>query len=141
MLPRWQILPTRQPLIQRAEIPAAVLQFLSKSIDTVPELETLLILSAEPDRTWSVAEIAALTYVSRDVALAVLRALQRNRLVSDEAGEFFRFSPADETQRLIVEQTALAYRIHLVTIATFIHSKAASPVKEFARAFSLKKDD
>jgi hypothetical protein len=141
MQPRWQIFPTGQSLIQRAEIPAVVLQFLAKSIDTVPELETLLILSGGPDRAWSVGEIAALTYVSRDAAHAVLRALQRHRLVSDEGGECFRFRPSDETQRQVVEQTAFAYRTHLVTIATFIHSKAATPVHEFARAFSLKKDD
>jgi predicted transcriptional regulator len=128
-------------LTTRADIPAVVLQFLEKRIDTVPELETLLIVSGEPARAWSVAEIAALTYVSRESALGVLRALERQRLVSGEAGGHFRFSPADETQRQIVEQTAIAYRTHLVSIATFIHRKAATPVQEFARAFSLKKDD
>jgi hypothetical protein len=128
--------------VTRVDIPAAVLEFIAKRIDSVPELEVLLILRAEEQRYWSVEEIAALTYVSEASALAVLRALQRRRLVSsDGRGKRFRFSPATEEERQLVMQTDVAYRAHLVTIATFIHSKPASSVQEFARAFNLKKED
>ena len=127
---------------QRADIPAAVLHFIEKRIDTVPELEALLIMSAEPERSWSAPEIAAMTYVSPATAVEVLRALQRHRLISgDERGGLFRFGPLDELERQVVGQTAIAYRTHLVSIATLIHAKAATPIQEFARAFSLKKDD
>lgn len=124
------------------DIPAAVLQFIAKRIDTVPELETLLIMSAEERRFWTVEDIVARTYVSPAFASAVLNALQRRRLISsDEFGRQFYFSPASDEERQIVFQTAIAYRIHLIPIATFIHRKAAPPVQEFARAFNLKKDE
>ena len=126
----------------RAEIPAAVLEFVVKRIDTVTELETLLIMSAEESRRWSVDEIAARIYVAKPSAEAVLHALERHRLiVADDAGESFRFSPANEEERQAVVQTAIAYRVHLIPIATLIHKKASGPVQEFARAFSLKKDE
>ena len=126
----------------RAAIPPAVLQFIANRIDSVPELETLLIMSAEERRSWSASEIAALTYVPEKSALAVLRSLARHRLVSsDEHGRLFRYDPSSEEERRVVIQTGIAYRDHLVSIATFIHQKAATPVQEFARAFSLKKDD
>lgn len=125
----------------RAEIPAAVLEFIAKRIDTVPELETLLIMSAEEGRAWTVRDIAARTYVSPAVATSVLHALERRRLVgSDEGGIHFSYIPAHDEERQIVAQTAMAYRIHLIPIATFIHKKAAPPVQEFARAFDLKKE-
>lgn len=126
----------------KADIPAAVLQFIARRIDTVPELETLLIMSAETGRAWSVQDIAARTYVPPASAAAVLQALHRRRLVSsDEHGNLFTFAPVSDEEKQIVFQTATAYRTHLIPIATFIHKKAAPSVQEFARAFNLKKDE
>ena len=126
----------------KADIPAAVQQFVLKRIDTVAELETLLIMSAEETREWSVDDIAARIYVANPSAAAVLHALQMHGLVAaNETGTKFRFSPAGEEERQTILQTAIAYRIHLIPIATLIHKKASGPVHEFARAFSLKKDD
>ena len=128
--------------MKRAEIPAAVLEFVAKRIDTVTQLETLLIMSAEESRFWSVDEIAARVYVARPSAAAVLHALQEQRLIAvDDAGTLFRFRPASEEERQTILQTAIAYRVHLIPIATLIHKKASGPVQEFARAFSLKKDE
>ena len=126
----------------RAEIPTAVLEFVVKRINTVSELEALLIMSAAESRLWSVDDIAARIYVAKPRAAAVLHALQQNRLIiADDAGTLFRFSPASEEERQTILQTAIAYRVHLIPIATLIHRKAPGPVQEFARAFSLKKDE
>jgi hypothetical protein len=125
-----------------ANIPAAVLQFVLKRIDSVTELETILIMSADETRAWSVDEIATRIYVASPSAAAVLHALQQRRLIQSTEGETrFRFSPASEEERQAVLQTAIAYRTHLIPIATLIHRKASAPVQEFARAFSLKKDE
>jgi hypothetical protein len=126
----------------RADIPPAVLQFVLKRIDTVTELETLLIMSAEETRQWSVDEIAARIYVAKPSAAAVLHALQTHGLIAaDVAGTRFHFTPASEEERQTIVQTAIAYRTHLIPLATLIHKKASGPVQEFARAFSLKKDE
>jgi hypothetical protein len=128
--------------MKRAEIPAAVLSFVAKRIATVSELETLLIMSAEESRLWSVDDIAARIYAAKPSAAAVLHALQEQRLVAmDDTGSLFRFSPVDDEERQTILQTAIAYRVHLIPIATLIHKKASGSVQEFARAFSLKKDD
>jgi hypothetical protein len=128
--------------MKRAEIPAAVLDFVSKRIDSVAELETLLIMSAEESRVWSVDEIASRIYVAKPSAAAVLHALERHCLVvAREAGSHYCFSPASDEERQAILQTAIAYRVHLIPITTLIHKKASGPVQEFARAFSLKKDE
>ena len=41
------------------EIPARVLQFLAERIDTVPQLEALLLLWESPQRQWTEEELAA----------------------------------------------------------------------------------
>ena len=75
-------------------------------------------------------------------AAAVLHGLSIKGLIGvDDSGRSYRFSPANEEERQVVLQTAAAYRTSLIPIATLIHNKASGPVQEFARAFSLKKDD
>jgi hypothetical protein len=123
------------------DIPASVLQFIAERIDTVPELETLLIMSAEESRSWSVKDIAARTYVAPRFAAAILRALCQRRLIAPtDDSRHYRFRPTSEDERQIVAETARVYRLHLIPVANFIHNKASTPVQEFARAFSLKKD-
>jgi hypothetical protein len=125
-----------------ADIPAAVLEFIARRIDSVTELETLLIMCEHETRSWTVGDIAARIYVTPSLALAVLHALQRRRLVDVSAdGMRYRFRAASEGERQVVMQTGIAYRAHLIPMTKLIHQKASPPVQEFARAFELKKDD
>ena len=124
------------------DIPPRVLQFLAERIDTVPQLEALLLLWENPQRLWSEEELVARVYVSRPVAAAILQALQRQQLVTAEpdpaAG--YRYNPQWDPSGEVMPEVATAYRRHLVQLATFIHSRASTAVREFARAFDLKKD-
>ena len=126
----------------KPEISPAVLQFVLKRIDTVTELETLLIMCADEARVWSVDDIASRIYVPTPSAAAVLHGISVKGLISaDDSGRGYRFSPANDEVRQVVQQTAAEYRTSLIPISTLIHKKASGPVQEFARAFSLKKDD
>jgi hypothetical protein len=52
----------------------------------------------------------------------------------------YRYNPQWDASGEVMPEVAAAYRRHLVPIATFIHSRASTAVREFARAFDLKKD-
>jgi len=126
----------------RAEIPPAVLQFILKRIETVTELETLLIVSAAPAREWTVDDISARIHAAAPTAAAVLQALSDRRLIaSDDSRSRFWFSPASEAEEQTIRQTAEIYRTQLIPVTRLIHEKASTPVQEFARAFNLKKED
>jgi len=122
------------------EIPEHVLRFIEAHIDDVPQLETLLMMSDAPNRAWQLKEIAARNYVTEQRAELVLQALQRRGLVSADEAHGFRFAPANPQLRELVREVSSVYQANLSRIATFIHSKPSSSVKEFARAFDLKKD-
>jgi hypothetical protein len=118
-----------------------VLKFIAEKVDTVAELETLLILSDDEQRQWTAHEIAARLYTQPANALRVLEALSRRELVASEGTPSqFRFGPVRSDDRKTFAEVAEAYRRNLVAITTFIHAKASNSVKEFARAFDLKKD-
>jgi hypothetical protein len=124
------------------DIPENVLRFLAEKIDTVPQLEALLLLWENQPRAWDPDEVVARIYVRRDVGGDILSALQRRDLLTVESTSPPRFrynSSWDETGELMA-QVAESYRRHLVQVTTFIHSKAPSSVREFARAFDFKKE-
>jgi len=124
------------------EIPARVLQFVTERIDTVPQLEALLLLWENQQRLWSEEELAARLYVGRQVASTILQSLQRQQLVTTEPGPTvrYRYNPQWDPSGEVMPEVAATYRRHLVPLATFIHSRASTAVREFARAFDFKKD-
>lgn len=124
------------------QIPPSVLQFIAERIDSVPQLEALLLLWESPQRAWTEEELAGRIYVSRQIAALTLQALQRQNLVVAESAESprYRYNPQWDASGEVMPEVAAAYRRHLVQLATFIHSRASTAVREFARAFDLKKD-
>lgn len=124
-----------------SDIPPEILRFLEANIDTVPELETLLMMSRAPERSWIVPEVASRNYITLQRAEDTLNALHRRGLASREATPpTFRFTPASADIRELVANLGRCYQANLARIATFIHSKPSASVREFARAFDLKKD-
>ena len=124
------------------EIPARVLQFLAERIDSVPQLEAVLLLWEDPQRLWSEDELAGRIYVGRQDAATILQSLQRQQLVTAEpaAAVRYRYNPQWDPTGEVMPEVAASYRRHLVPLATFIHARASTAVREFARAFDLKKD-
>ncbi|HKU90497.1 MAG TPA: hypothetical protein VJP84_11940 [Steroidobacteraceae bacterium] len=123
------------------DIPEEIRRFIGEYIDDVPQLETLLMMNEEQDRAWLVSEVAARNYTTDQRALETLDALRRRGLLSrDDSPAHFRFTPATPQTRALVAEVGQYYRKNLARIATYIHSKPSASIKEFARAFELKKD-
>lgn len=122
------------------DISETVLRFISERIDTVPQLEALLLLWQEPGKSWTAEEIARRVYVSPETARQILRSLQARQLATDEDGPCYRYSAAWDGSGTLMAEVASTYRRHLVRIATFIHSGASASVRDFARAFDFKKE-
>jgi hypothetical protein len=125
----------------RNEVPAHVLRFLEENIDTVPQLETLLMMCEEPERSWLIVDVASRNYITEARAADTLTALQRRGLVcSDESPPRFRFNPATDETRAAVADLGRCYQRNLSRITALIHAKPSASIKEFARAFDLKKE-
>ena len=128
-------------MTERLGLPPDVRRFIANQIDTVPHLEALLLLWESAPRRWSAEEIAARIYVAAEAALGIVADLLRRGLVhpSHEDAERYVYDSAWDADELMA-RVAAVYRKDLIRVANFIHMKAPSSVREFARAFEIKKD-
>ena len=113
-------------------------QFISEQVESVPHLEALLLVWKRRPKSWTAAEMARALYIPPEQAVAILRDLQARRLVEAETdGYVWR---ADNARDGLFANVERIYRRELIRISNMIHSKASAAVREFARAFKLKKD-
>jgi len=117
-------------------------EFIQECIDSVPHLEALILFWNSRPVGWTCEEMASRLYVPTEQVLALLRDLVRLQVVQESPGSPARFSyfARSEEQNELMHHIDAAYRRDLVRISTMVHSKASSPVREFARAFRLRKD-
>jgi hypothetical protein len=117
-------------------------RFIVEEIDSVPQLEALLLFWNNRPNVWSSESMAKALYVSPEVAREILRSLAQRRLITetDNAREHFVLNAeTPEMQDLLASVDAI-YRRELVRISNMIHSKASRGVRDFANAFRLKKE-
>jgi hypothetical protein len=117
-------------------------RFIVAEIDSVPQLEALLLFWNSRPRAWSSEQMAKALYVSPDVTRDILRHLMQRRLIAEVEGSDEQFAlvlDSEEKEQLLASVDAV-YRRELVRITNVIHSKASRAVRDFADAFRFKKD-
>lgn len=122
-----------------SNIPADVRRFLLAVIESVPHLEALLLLRADPMASWSSDAMAARLYIDESFASRLLTDLQARRLAQHEAGHW-RFDARDAEIVRIVDRLAGVYARHVVEVAELIHSTSDRKAQRFADAFRWRKE-
>lgn len=121
------------------ELPAAIAQFVTLNLDSVAELEALLLVHGTSGERWDVHRLARRLYITDPEAATVLHKLRRRGFVSpDEAG--FRYLPQAEALRLDVDALAAAYPRFLIAITQLIHAKPRTALREFSDAFRFREE-
>lgn len=120
------------------EFSADVLQFIGAHIDSIPELEALLLLQETYPQSWDTPSLARRLYIYQEEAEAILTKLRRLKLATgDDAGFQFNNGCA---QAPVIAELGVSYRKRLSAVTRLIHGKPPRSMREFARAFDLKKD-
>jgi len=119
----------------------AALRFIFDNIETVPQLEALLLIWQNSMRTWTAEELAARIYVGSTDAKNILDELRRRGLATHDPGiDAYRYASDWDPTNALMRRVAETYGRNLVGVARMIHSKGSASVREFARAFQIKKD-
>lgn len=118
-----------------------VLRFVVNEIETVPHLEALLLLWNNRPARWSLEKLRERLFVNADALHGIVHDLARRGLIRVENdNEQYWYEPGAVDKDALLRAVDETYRRDLVRISNLIHSKASTPVREFARAFKFTKE-
>lgn len=119
-------------------IPDDLREFILQHIDSITQLEALLLLRANAGEAWDVARAKARLYVLEDEVARVLERLFADGfLIQDGSG--YRYKCRESEAAAKVERLAALYATHLIPVTNMIHDKLRH-VRAFAEAFQFKKE-
>jgi hypothetical protein len=123
----------------RPDLPQDLRRFILTSIPSVPYLEAVLLLRAEPQRTWTAQEAARRLYLAEPRAAELLADLGSAGIAAPESTGC-RYSPSTPELAEILDRLAAHYAADLVGISDLIHSRVDKKAQQFADAFRFRKD-
>jgi hypothetical protein len=122
-------------------LPEDIRQFLLENIDSIAEMEALVMFMREPAAAWSVEQLVARLYIAPADAERTLERLCA-RGVAVRAADGFRAAALPPVKNATLQRLVHLYDTHLIPITNLIHSKpSGSRVQQFADAFQLRKKD
>jgi hypothetical protein len=123
-------------------LPTNVRSFIAQQIESVAQLETLLLLRRDPQRSWSAVDLSRQLYISEQMCTVMLNDLERRRFLDrDQATGLVRYKCELPAADLAVALLDDLYRERRVAIISEIHSTPLSKVQTFADAFRFRKDE
>jgi hypothetical protein len=123
-------------------IPDRLKTFIADQIDSVVQLEILLLLHAAGSREFNGDEVARELRIDPAWAGPQLAELCARGTLACTSGPpvLYRYAPKTLELHETIALLAQMYSTHRVTLTTLIFSKPPSPVKSFSDAFRLRRD-
>lgn len=129
--------------VDKPSIPEDIRRFVLTSIPSVPFLEALLLMHADPARQWRKDTLAQRLYVREKTAdglLADLCAAGMAARCPPPAKDAYCYAPDGVALRARIDRLADLYATHLVEVTLLIHSSLDRKAQQFANAFKWRKD-
>lgn len=123
-------------------IPEDVRELLFEHIDTVAQLEILLLLHGSAPECWSAERVSQVLGIDRTSALLRLTDLSERGFfgaAADGTEPAWLYAPASPALEAFVAGLARAYKERRVTIISLIFSRPPDPLRHFSNAFKLRK--
>ena len=127
----------------RDAIPEDVYRFILLGIPSVPYLEALLLLQADPGRHWTCEQVAQRLYLTEKACQPLLQELLHAGVAATDPQqpECLRYAPQTAELAQMVERLAQIYPRNIIAVSKLIHSKASnSRAQQFADAFVMRKE-
>lgn len=124
------------------DLPSDIRNFITSHIDSVEQIEALVLMKADPRREWSVEEMAKSLYTSTESTAMRLAHLHRTGLLSEIRSDVvrYRFEQRDAKLRKAVDSFLETYAKRKVSVINQIFSGPSDDVQSFADAFRIRRD-
>jgi hypothetical protein len=123
-------------------IPSEVRAFIAENIDSVVQLEILLLLHAHPGNDFTAAQISTQLRIDPAWAEDQLEHLCRRALLTcaQQSPHVYRYGPTDAQLAQSVDDLIKAYADRRVSVISLIFSEPVDKIQSFADAFRIRKD-
>jgi hypothetical protein len=118
-------------------LPTAVRCLISERIESVQQLEILLLLRAAPDKEWAPPEVARALVTQVESSQEWLEEMTRTRLLASD-GRVYRYAPVSAELEDSVDGLAESYAKYRVAVIALIFSKPSERVRTFSDAFRIR---
>ena len=119
-------------------VPDVVREFIIKRIDSIAQIEALLLIRSNSREQWSAAQIAARLYISDTEATDALDRLCAADLLRALDGKY-RLDGIPSQHIALIDQLLAVYTRHLIPVTDIVHTKRRR-IGSFADAFRFRKD-
>lgn len=120
-------------------VPDDIRDFIVKHIDSVAQLEALLLVCSNLQPVWRLSEIAARLYTSEADAAEALDRLCAIGLLDCSDGSYRPAAAASPEAVALIRKLGTTYARHLIPVTNIIHAKPRR-IRSFADAFRFRKD-
>ena len=120
-------------------IPIAVASFILDRIESVEQMEILMLLAAEPAKNWNADLVAREQRTSPRSTGRWLENLTTQKLLIQDGGNY-RF-PVDSEFKAVVDELGRTYASMRVAVIEAIFNKPLTKINTFAAAFKLRSDN
>jgi hypothetical protein len=129
--------------VSEGDITPEIQRLVAEHIDGADQLDILLLLHSAPDRGWTAREVSESVFTVPTAATMRLEQLvQAGFLASTgSADPRYTYRPATDLLGRQVDTLAAVYRANRVAVIQLVFQKAADPLKSFANAFRLRRED
>ena len=120
--------------------PAELEQFIAQQIESLAQLELLLLMRQAPDQQWDCADAARQLYITPDMCNGLVADLERRGFVRrvTEADARYQYQPTNPDFDRLLGELAAVYQDRRVAVITQIYSRPQKKVQTFADAFRLR---
>jgi predicted transcriptional regulator len=119
-------------------VPGSVKDFIARHIESVEQLDVLLLLRATPTKDWTADEVQRALVTQPESAASWLKDLEGRGLAKRD-GRSYRFAPPTPEIERTIDALAEAYAKYRVTVIGLIFSKPSERITTFADAFRIKR--
>jgi len=124
-------------------IPDDVKWFIIEKIDSVAELEGLLLLRRKREVEWTAETLSQELYTNREQAGKVLTALHLLDFLAITGNKIlkYQYQPVSSELATLADRIDEVYSKYLIPVTNLIHSKPQNKVQKFADAFRFRKKE
>lgn len=121
-------------------VPAEVRRFIAAEIESVGQLEVLLLLRGVADKDWTAEEVARALVMQRPAVAAWLEQMATRGLLH-AADDRYRFAPPSAEVERAIDRLAESYARYRVAVIEAIFSRPSEGVTRFPDAFRIRRRD